>query len=347
MSKLVDSTVDALVVGGGIAGLSAAGILAEQGFRVTVADEMCAGGRLINIGSVRNFPGGEESLTGPDLSARCIEAALDNGVELLPTRVLGLDRNDLWRAETTDGSVDARVVVVATGRTADVAGTPGAAALSGRGVSYCASCDGPLFAGQQVVVAGSGWWLPTEVEVLAGFAQTVTVVLPGDRPAGPDHLWAKIMDLANVHVVTHAHIVDLAPSDNGLDGLTIETSADGAREISTTVLFLCEDQLPSVPAGLDDILDPSGAVSYSEGTRTSLAGLFAAGDARANSTPYLVCAAADGVQAGLAAGSYLSKTLFRPTDSSAARARATRLGLGYQGNPSWARSSTLASPGLV
>src|SRR5258708_29892410 len=214
MSDVIEQELDALVIGGGIAGLTAARLLAEQGYTVIVADEMCAGGRLINIGTMLDYPGLEAAISGPELAARCTESALDAGVEMVPTRVTRLQRNSGWIAQTSETTLRARAVVLATGLGPDHTTLPSAAAFAGRGVSHCVSCDGPLFAGQSVVVAGSGHWLATEIPHPASAAESLTAVLPAQRPAGPQPVWAQAAGLANVHVVTHARVTALGEASH-------------------------------------------------------------------------------------------------------------------------------------
>jgi thioredoxin reductase (NADPH) len=307
MSDATEGVLDALVIGGGIAGLTAARLLARQGHTVLVADELCAGGRLINIGAVLDYPGLEAVVSGPDLAARCTESALDAGVEMVPTRVTRLEHNGSWIAHTSDTSLRARAVVLATGRGPGDP-LPWAAAFAGRGVSHCASCDGPLFAGQSVAVAGSGYWLSTEVQHLASLAESVTAVLPGERPAGPRNLWTQAAGLANVRVITRARVAGLEADQQGLLGtVVVERDGDAAATFPARALFLSDDEVASVPEGLpSELIEPSGAIRTLDGVGTELSGLFAAGDVRAGSARYAVAAAADGTRAALAAGAFIA-----------------------------------------
>jgi thioredoxin reductase (NADPH) len=308
VSDAVERELDALVVGGGIAGLTAARLLAQQGYVVIVADELCAGGRLLNVGTMLDYPGLDETVSGPELAARCTESALDAGVEMVPTRVMRVEHDGGWIAHTSEGRLQARAVVLATGCGPDDTTVPQAADFTGRGVSHCASCDGPLFAGQSVAVAGSGYWLATEVQHLASLAESVTAVLPGERPGGPQPLWAQTAGLANVHVVTHARVAGMEPDQRGLlDTLVVEREGHAVIRLQTRALFLCDDEVPSVPEGLPaEVLEPAGAIRTQDGVSTELPGLFAAGDVRAGSVRYAVSAAADGTRSALAAGAFLS-----------------------------------------
>ena len=308
MPDVIEQELDALVIGGGIAGLSAARLLVEQGHTVIVADEMCAGGRLMNIGTMLAYPGLEGTVSGPDLAARCLESALDAGVEMIPARVTRLERRGGWIAHTSEATLRARAVVLATGLGPDHTTLPSAAAFAGRGVSHCASCDGPLFAGQPVVVAGSGRWLATEIQHLASLAESVTAVLPGAHPAGPQPAWAQTAGLANVHVVTHAQVTGLEEDSHGVLGtVVVERAGNDALRLPVRGLFLSDDEVPCYPEGLPgDVLDPAGFIRTQDGVSTGLRGLFAAGDVRAGSVQYAISAAGDGTRAAQAAGAFIS-----------------------------------------
>jgi thioredoxin reductase (NADPH) len=299
---------DVLVVGGGIAGLTAATALGEQGYAVTMADDLYGGGRMVNIGHVRSYPGLEQGITGPELSARCLEAALDAGVQLLPVRVLDLEQRDgAWAAHTDDGDVVSRAVVLATGRTPDLTAVPGAADFAGQGLSQCASCDGPLFAGKPVAVAGAAWWLAAEVQHLAAVTERVTVVLAGERPNGPPEAWHRVAELANVEVHTRARITELESGDQGLAAVVIDRAGQDTTRIAAHALFLFDDELPVTPGLPPGLTDATGAISAAGDGSTALAGLFAAGGVRVGSLPYLVAAAADGRRAADAASAFLAE----------------------------------------
>jgi len=314
MSDTEQRRVDAIVVGGGIAGLTAATVLAEHGYAVTMIDEYCGGGRLLTMGVVKAYPALEPSIDGPDLAARCLDAALDAGVEAFPARVVGLEFDGMWLARTTDGTLRAPAVVLATGRTMDVATVPGAAEFVGRGLSHCASCDGPLFAGQSVAVVGTSWWLATEVGELAAMTDRVNVLLPAQGPPGPQGAWAQVAGLANVHVVTGARLVGVEGGSQGIATVVVERDGE-SEHVAARGLFLCDDVMPSVPEGLPaDLLDETGAIQTVDGAATAMAGLFAAGDVRAGSVPYLVSAAADGVRAALAASAFLAASAAASTN---------------------------------
>jgi thioredoxin reductase len=296
---------DVAVVGAGIAGLTAAQTAATHGLRVTAFDQLAPGGQLINLGEVAHYPGLQGKTTGPDLAGSLLEAAMTAGVEIGYAEVTGVTGGVPLTLETADGSQTARAVVVATGLTPGRLDVPGAEAWAGRGLSECASCDGPLFAGQRVVVVGDDEWAALEAAELAALAAHVTVLVPGEprwSPAAAQRLSA----LAGVEIRIEAQVTGLA-GDGALTGVTL---ADGG-DVAATGVFAYTGKAPRsafLDAAFDSAALPRSASGSIDGDpATPVPGLFVAGDVRTGSTPYLVGAAADGLRAGLAATEFLSR----------------------------------------
>jgi thioredoxin reductase len=149
--------------------------------------------------------------------------------------------------------------------------------------------------------------LAAEVEHLAALAERVTIVLPGDRPAGPRPAWDAVAELPNVDVHTHARIVDLGSEGQGLATVVIDRVDQGTETVGAHALFLFDDEVPVVPGLPDGLIDATGAVHAAGDGSTVLPGLFAAGGVRVGSLPYLVAAAADGRRAAAAAAAFLAE----------------------------------------
>ena len=167
---------DIVIIGGGATGLSAAG--AASG-KTLVIDRMGGGGELMNLGPLHDLDTGE---TGPDLFARLLEQATDAGAELAIAEVTGLTQTDTgWRIETDDEIHEAKAVILATGLTAGTLGLESETDFEGRGLSHCAACDGPLYVGQPVVVAGASRWAIAEARELVERSE--------ERRVGKECLW--------------------------------------------------------------------------------------------------------------------------------------------------------------
>src|SRR3954469_2589298 len=170
---------DVVVIGGGAAGLSAGAYAATAGLSCLVIDRMGGGGELMNLGLLHDL---DESPSGPDVAARLLEAAMAAGAELGIAEVTGLRREgDRWHLATDDEAHTGRAVILAVGLAPGTLGLSNEAAYEGRGLSHCAACDGPLYAGQAVVVAGADRWARQEALDLAGIASDVTLVTHGEH----------------------------------------------------------------------------------------------------------------------------------------------------------------------
>lgn len=279
---MTEPTFDVIVIGAGPAGLSAATAAARGGLKTFCLDKLAPGGVLINLGALHDV---DEPSDGPQLAAQLADAAIEAGVELGFGEVVRLSGIGPWTVETSDAEQHtARAVVIATGLNKGRLDVPGEEDYEGRGVSHCASCDGPLYAGQSVVVAGAEGWAAHEAQELKAFTDDVTVIDDkGDR------------------------IVALQGSD-GLSAVVVESG--GARKtIPARAVFVYLNQSPAAEFLPDSLArDISGHIVVDEGGRTSVASAFAAGDVRAGARQSLAEAMADGRRAAQAIVSAFAKS---------------------------------------
>ena len=216
---------DIVIIGGGATGLSAAG--AASG-KTLVIDRMGGGGELMNLGPLHDLDTGE---TGPDLFARLLEQATDAGAELAIAEVTGLTQTDTgWRIETDDEIHEAKAVILATGLTAGTLGLESETDFEGRGLSHCAACDGPLYVGQPVVVAGASRWAIAEARELVETASHVILIAQGE-PAPT---------LENITVID-GRITALEGSP-GLDAIQIDVPP---HRIQTQAIFVQTGRRPA------------------------------------------------------------------------------------------------------
>ena len=270
---------DLVVVGAGPAGLTAAAEAARAGLKVYCLDKLAPGGVLINLGELHDF---DEPWNGPDMASRLTDDAAVAGVEIGFGEVTSLSGNGPWTVETEDGSKHTtRAVVVATGLSKGHLGVPDEDAYEGRGISHCAHCDAPLYAGLPVIVAGAGGWADYEAQELVGVASEITMVGP-EPSVGP----SKVRHM-------QGRIVGLEGND-GLQAVTVETAGE-RKSVPASAVFVYLDQRPAVdflPAAVTR--DASGHVVVDGAGRTSIPSLFAAGDVRSGARYYLSEAIADG-----------------------------------------------------
>jgi len=284
---------DVIVIGAGPAGLTAATEAARAGLRTLCLDKLAPGGVLINLAELHDV---EEASDGPQMASQLTDKATAAGVEIGFGEVVRLSGNGPWTVETAEGERHSgRAVVIATGLGKGRLGLPGEDEYEGRGLSHCASCDGPLYAGQPVVVAGAGGWAPYEAAELKAFTSDVTVVDTGAvrLPDGIRHIDGRIVSLEG---------------SNGLQAVVVES--EGARKtIPASAVFVYVGQSPAAEFVPDSLArDATGHIVVDEGGRTSAASAFAAGDVRAGAQHSLAEAIADGKRAAQAVVLALGKT---------------------------------------
>ena len=287
--------LDAVVIGAGPAGLTAARVIANAGLSCLLIDRMGPGGQLMNMGELHECPNIEPGTSGPDLISKLLDEAMTAGAELAVDDVTGLDGGAPWRIRAAEMPVTATALIVATGLELGRTDLAEEATYEGRGLSHCAVCDGPLFAGKRVVVSGSDDWAAQEAIDLAAIVGHVTLVsdgtLAGLRPARR----AKLGTLPNLHIV-QGRVAALAGID-GLDAVVVETSGALVRIDASGLFVYCNRQpATSVLAGLL-ATTPAGHIEVGCDQQTSQPGIFACGDV-GNPAERIAMAIAEGEKAG-------------------------------------------------
>jgi thioredoxin reductase (NADPH) len=289
----MDSTYDVIVIGAGPAGLSAATEAARAGLRTLCLDKLAPGGALINLTHLHDV---DDAPDGPTVASRLGDAAAEAGVELGFGEVVRLSGSAPWTVETAEGERHTgRTIVVATGLNKGRLGVDGEEDYEGRGLSHCASCDGPLYAGQPVVVAGAGNWGWQEAEELRSFTKDVTVI-----DATPP-------EQTNGMRVIKGRIVGLEGSD-GLQGVVVESGGTHTT-IPARGAFVYVGRAPAAEFVPDSLArDASGHIVVDEEGRTSVASAFAVGDIRTGARQSLAEAIADGERVGRAIAQAFAKS---------------------------------------
>lgn len=291
--------LDAVVIGAGPAGLTAARVIASSGLSCLLIDKMGPGGQLMNMGEVHEYPAIAPGTTGPDLLSTLLDEAMTSGAELAVDEVTGIDGGTPWRISAAEAPVTATAVIVATGLGAGTTGLDEEPLYEGRGLSHCAICDGPLHVGKRVAVAGAGDWAAQEAIDLAQMAAHVTLV-SGDTSGRtlasvtPERQ-AKLATLRNLRTV-QGRVAALAGID-GLDAVVVATSGASLR-IDASGLFVFSDRKPQTDfLGARLATTLSGHIEAGPDQHASAAGIFACGDV-ASPAERIVMAIADGEKAG-------------------------------------------------
>ena len=296
------------MIGGGLAGLTAGLFAARLGLSTLVLEPRVPGGQLINVERVEGFPGFLEGVAGYELGPTVQEQAMNAGTEF---RLAGVERlradGGAWIATTSDGDeLRARAAIVATGSHPRPLGRPGEAGLVGRGISHCATCDGPLFRGKTVGVVGGGDSGLQEALTLASQAGRVLVFERLSEAPGQAAFRAQVEAAGPIELRLGAEVVAVL-GEGAVAGVRVR-GPGGEEEVELAGLFVYAGLDPA-SAFLRELieLDAGGHVPVDATLATGRAGLFAAGDVRQGAPGYAISAAGDGALAARSAYRYLAQ----------------------------------------
>lgn len=297
---------DILIIGGGPAGLTAAIYAARAGKRTAILEREAAGGQIVSAPLVENYPGAA-SVSGAELAGRMRAQAEALGAELLYTEAAGLEKTQTgFRVLCTDGTREARTVILATGASHRRLGLPGEELLTGCGVSYCALCDGAFYEGADVAVVGGGETALQDALFLASTCRSVTLIHRRDSFRAGAQLVSRAERQENIRILRGRTVEKLLWSDEALQGLLLTNLKTGQTErLDVEGLFVAVGQVPQSAPFADAVAEENGYYLAGEDTKTSLPGVFAAGDGRRKQVRQLTTAVSDGTAAAIAACRYL------------------------------------------
>jgi thioredoxin reductase (NADPH) len=300
---------DLAIVGAGVAGLNAAVTAARHGLRTIVVDQLGAGGQVINVDHIENFPGAGEGMSGFELGPMLQMQADEAGAEFALDTVAAIKSIDGgFRVVGSDLDLAATTVIIAAGSSKRKLGVPGEEEFEGRGVSHCASCDGPLMKGREICVVGGGDSALDEALALAPHAARVTVVHRGAMLDARHSLQEKCRQADNI-VFRMETVVEAVLGSDGVSSVALRNTATGERsEIPCHGLFVYVGLAPNSEFVADLVaLAPDRRIVVDLAMQTSVPGIFAAGDIRGQSVAQLAASAGDGVTAAISAAAYVSR----------------------------------------
>ena len=295
---------DVVILGAGAGGLAAGLYTTRAMLKTILLEQLGPGGQLLITDEIENYPGFPDGIKGQELSIRMEAQTTKFGAEIDYTEVITIEDIDqpIKVVKTDDRDFTARAIIIATGGSHNKLGVEGEDALAGRGVSYCAVCDGNFFRGQDVVVVGGGDAALDEGHYLSGIVNSVTIIHRRDELRA-----AKIVQeraFANEKVkFLWSHVVEEFRGDQALDrALVKDLKTDKTYEYPMAAAFIYVGFHPNTEylQGLLE-LDAGGHVCTDIHMRTKIPGVYACGDARAESTRQLGAAVGDGITAALAA----------------------------------------------
>ena len=290
---------DIIIVGGGPAGYTAALYGARAGLSVVVVEKLSAGGQIALSPMVENYPGFDEGIDGFTLGEKMLAGAERFGAESLLAEVTGLElRSDPKVVETTEGTLHGKAVILATGADARALGLPGEKELLGKGVSHCAACDGMFFKGKTVVIVGGGNTAAADALQLSRVCEKVILVHRRDTLRATKIYHAPLLNAPNVEFRWNSAVTELL-SDGRLTGIKVQNLQTGEESlVECDGLFVSIGRSPNTDLVKEQVeLDPAGYIIADESTRTSVPGVFAAGDVRTKELRQVITAAADGASA--------------------------------------------------
>lgn len=305
MSKVYDVAI----IGGGPAGLSAGLYASRAKMSAVIIEKGKWGGQTGTTEELENYPGSMEHPTGPKVTERMKAQAEAFGTECLKDEVMGFDFSDKIKiVKLSKGEIKAKTVIYATGAKPMLLGAPGENELRGKGVSYCATCDGDFFTDLEIVAIGGGDAAVEESIYLTKFAEKVTIIHRRNEFRAAKSIIEKAMQNDKINVIWDT-VVEEIYGDGIVEGVKLENIVNGEQTDYKTdgvFVFVGTKPITEVVKGYIE-LDAKGYVIADEEMRTSVEGVFAAGDVRVKSLRQVITACADGAIAAVNAEKYIEK----------------------------------------
>lgn len=298
---------DMLIIGGGPGGYTAALYAARAGLSVAVLEKLSAGGQMALTDMIENYPGFPEGIDGYELAEKMQQQAERFGAETVYTEVTSMElQGDVKQIHTDSGRYLGKTVVIAAGANPRKLGLSAEEELTGRGIHYCAHCDGMFYRGKTVVVVGGGNSAAADAMILSRIAQKVILVHRRDSLRATKVYHESLRNAANVEFVWNAQVTGLLRHDK-LAGIRVIDLKNGEEsDIQCDAVFVSIGRVPAGGMAEGQLeMDDGGYIVAGESTQTSIPGVFAVGDVRTKALRQVVTAVADGAVAAHYAEEYL------------------------------------------
>ena len=298
-----------VIIGGGPGGYAAALYCVRAGFSTLVLERLAPGGQMATTNWIENYPGFEDGIDGFALAEKMRAGAEHFGAETRISQVTSVELSAAPKViHTESGDVLADCVILAMGANPRTLGLPSETRLKGRGVSYCATCDGMFYRGKTVVVAGGGNSAAEDALTLAKLCQKVYIVHRRDRLRATQNYCAPLKQAENIEILYNRRIIEILGQDR-VSGVQLEDTQSGAqRTLSCDGVFIAVGRVPNTELVQNQLtLDSAGYLPAGEDTCTAIPGVFAVGDLRTKPLRQVITAAADGAVASKGVEEYLSR----------------------------------------
>lgn len=304
----MDKVYDIIIIGGGPAGYTSAIYTSRSGFATLVLEKFSAGGQMTQTTQIDNYPGFPEGVDGFELGTKMREGAERFGAKTVQAEVLEVNLKDKIKTiKTPDGVLLAHSVIIATGAEHMHLGLENEENLIGKGVGYCAACDGMFYKGKTAIVIGGGNSAAADALLLSKICKKVIVVHRRDTLRAEKVYHEPLLKAPNVEFEWNSTVCEIL-ADNKVTGVKIKNTIEGTeKEIYTDGVFISIGRTPQTELFRGQLdMDKNGYIIADETTKTNLGGVFAVGDVRTKPIRQIVTATADGASASHFAEEYLA-----------------------------------------
>lgn len=305
----MEDVYDVVIIGGGPAGLAAGLYTGRALLSTAIIEGRGPGGQVILTHEIENYPGFVEPVSGAQLAANMLAQTSRFDVNMVNSPVESVNlEGDIKEITTQQGSIRAKAVIVATGVTPKMLAVPGEKTFIGRGVSYCATCDGAFFRGRNVAVVGGGDTAVKEALFMTKFARHVWLIHRRDSLRAEQIQQKRLLEHAKITPLWNRTVTEVL-GDTKVTGVNLADTKDGsASRLDIDGLFIFVGQQPGGPLADSGIyLSPEGYIKTDEDMRTNIPGVYAIGDVRHKRWRQIVTAVSDGCIAALSAAEYIQE----------------------------------------
>ncbi|MCF8010056.1 MAG: thioredoxin-disulfide reductase [Clostridiales bacterium] len=300
---------DIIIIGGGPAGLASGIYAARAALKTTLIEKGMPGGLVANTEYIENYPGFPEGIGGPELAMQMQNQAMRFGMEFKNTNVESIKKmENCFEVITEDGSINTSTVIMATGASPRMLGIEGEGEYHGRGVSYCATCDGALFRDKDVCVIGGGDAAVEEALFLTKFTNKVYIIHRRGELRATKYLQEKAMNTSNIEFKWFSIIDKIEGEATVKKAILKDTRDESLSELSIDGVFIYIGTKPAANLVSDIVkINSNGYIVTDEEMKTSQSGIYAVGDVREKTLRQVVTAVSDGAVAAVSAEKYIEK----------------------------------------
>jgi len=302
------SKYEVIVIGGGPGGLTAGLYTSRAGLKTLLIERGIIGGQIVNAQQVENYPGFPDGISGFELTSLMHKQATKYGLETITANVTGLKSGQVFTVLTTNGDFEAEAIIIAAGSEYQKLGISGEERFLGRGISYCATCDGAFFRDRDVAVIGGGDTAITDALELSQHATNVYVIHRRDQLRAGQVLQQKAFAQPKLQFIWDTIVEDIT-GDEFVRGLRLRNvKTDEVSPLPVAGVFIAVGLQPNSQCFADIVnLNKTGQIITNESMATSTPGIFAIGDIRKNSARQVSTAVGDGATAAISAFKYLKE----------------------------------------